>query len=30
MDTKLFSNFDDGAYKGFSNPSIIEKDLQTL
>lgn len=30
MDTKLFSNFDDGAFKRFTNPSIIEKDLQTL
>jgi NAD-dependent DNA ligase len=30
MDTKVFRSFDDGAYKGFTNPSIIEKDLQTL
>ena len=30
MDTKLFSSFDDGTYKRFSNPSLIEKDLQTL
>ena len=30
MDTKKFDNFDTGSYKRFSNPSIIEKDLQTL
>ncbi len=30
MDTKKFDNFDNGSFKRFSNPSLIEKDLQTL
>jgi hypothetical protein len=30
MDTKKLGNFDDRTFKRFSNPSIIEKDLQTL
>lgn len=30
MDTKKFDNFDSGSFKRFSNPSLIEKDLQTL
>ena len=30
MDTQKFDNFDNGSFKRFSNPSLIEKDLQTL
>lgn len=30
MDTKKFDEFDNSSFKKFSNPSIIEKDLQTL
>jgi len=30
MDTKKFDDFDNGAFKRFINPSLIEKDLQTL
>jgi len=30
MDTNKFDKFDNNSYRQFSNPSIIEKDLQTL
>lgn len=30
MDTKTFDNFDNNSFRRFSNPSLIEKDLQTL
>lgn len=30
MDTKQFENFDNGSFQQFSNPSLIEKDLQVL
>lgn len=30
MDTKKFDSFDNASFKRFSNPSLIEKDLQTL
>jgi hypothetical protein len=30
MDTSRFDNYDNRSFQRFSNPALIEKDLQTL